>query len=129
MNENTTAIFYKLLRFGVVGLWGMIIDFGTTWFIKEKIKWNKYIANTCGFSLAVINNYIINRLWTFESQSQWLPEFGRFLLFSLIGLGLNNLLLYLFHEKGKMNFYFAKALAIGCVFIWNFFSNLYLNFY
>lgn len=129
MNENTLAAIYKLLRFGLVGLTGMIVDFATTWFVKESLKWNKYVANSCGFSLAVINNYIINRIWTFESKSAWLPEFGRFLLFSLIGLGINNILLYLFHEKGKMNFYASKALAIGCVFIWNFLSNLFLNFH
>ncbi len=129
MSETTEAIFFKLLRFGVVGLSGMVIDFSITWLVKERLRWNKYLANTFGFSLAVINNYIINRLWTFESKQEWLPEFERFFLFSLIGLGLNNLLLYLFHEKGKLNFYVAKALAIACVFIWNFFSNLYLNFH
>ncbi|MCL1932749.1 MAG: GtrA family protein, partial [Candidatus Azobacteroides sp.] len=57
--------FLKLLKFCVVGFSGMIIDFGTTWFLKEKIKINKYIANSCGFILAASSNYFWNRIWTF----------------------------------------------------------------
>lgn len=128
MIDITPELIYKIFKFGIVGVTGMVIDFGTTWVAREKLKWNQYIANSCGFSLAVINNYIINRLWTFESTQAWLPEFGRFALFSLIGLGLNNLLLYIFHEKAKLNFYFAKALAILCVFVWNFLANWLFNF-
>ena len=93
---------YKILRFGITGMIGMCIDFGVTYFLREKIKWNKYLANTCGFTLAVVNNYLLNRYWTFESQGNWLPEFGRFVLLSLIGLLLNNSLLYFFHEKLKI---------------------------
>ncbi len=121
--------FAKFIRFGIIGITGIVIDFGTTWLCKEKLKWNKYVANTCGFSLAVVNNYILNRIWTFQSTNYWLPEFGRFALFSLIGVGLNNLLLFLFHEKAGLSFYFAKLLAIGCVFIWNFSSNYFFNFH
>lgn len=129
MNVFNMELFFKLVRFGITGLIGMFIDFGTTWIAREKLKWNKYIANSCGFTLAVINNYLINRFWTFRSHESWLPEFGKFIFFSLVGLILNNLLLFLFHEKMKVRFYYAKAMAIACVFVWNFFSNWIYNFH
>ncbi|MEP6845378.1 MAG: GtrA family protein [Panacibacter sp.] len=129
MNEFNIETFYKLIRFGITGLIGMVVDFSTTWLVREKLKWNQYIANSCGFTLAVINNYLINRYWTFHSNQNWLPEFEKFLLFSLIGLALNNSSLYLFHEKMKVRFYYAKAMAIACVFVWNFFSNWLYNFH
>lgn len=129
MPEINLDLFYQIVRFGIAGVIGMAIDFGTTWFIREKLKWNQYLANTCGFLLAVVNNYMINRFWTFKSQQYWLPEFGRFMAFSLIGLVLNNTLLYVFHSKLKIRFYLAKLMAIGCVFVWNFLSNKLLNFH
>ena len=61
MSETTEAIFFKLLRFGVVGLSGMVIDFSITWLVKERLRWNKYLANTFGFSLAVIAVVFIGR--------------------------------------------------------------------
>ena len=128
MIEINKALIYSIIKFGLTGLSGMVVDFGITWIVREKLKWNQYFANTCGFSLAVINNYIINRYWTFHSQQNWVPEFGRFVLFSLIGLLLNNLLLFIFHEKCNIRFYFSKVMAIGVVFIWNFFTNWLFNF-
>ncbi len=116
-------------KFAAVGLLGMAIDFFFTWLCKEKLKINKFIANANGFSLAVVNNYILNRIWTFSSKNpQVLEQFLYFLGISSIGLALNSTFLYLFHQKLKLNFYFSKLLAIGIVFIWNFSANLLFTF-
>jgi len=107
----------------------MMIDFGTTWLCKEKLKWNKYVSNACGFSLAVICNYSINRRWTFTSNNpHWVKQFTLFVVVSLIGLLLNTGFLYFFHQKKAKNFYLAKFLAILIVFIWNFLANFFFTF-
>ena len=117
------------VKFGAVGLLGMAIDFFFTWLCKEKFKINKFIANAIGFSMAVINNYILNRIWTFSSKNpQIVEQFLYFLGISSIGLALNSSFLYLFHNKFKLNFYFSKLLAIGIVFLWNFSANLLFTF-
>ncbi len=119
----------KIIKFGLTGLLGMSIDFGTTWLCKERLKWNRYVANSCGFTLAVINNYWINRRWTFNSGNPfWLKEFGRFLIISLIGLLLNNIIIYFFHQRKATNFYLAKFVAILIVFVWNFCANFFFTF-
>lgn len=117
------------VKFGAVGLLGMSIDFFFTWLCKEKLKINKFIANAIGFSMAVINNYILNRIWTFSSKNpQIFEQFLYFLGISSIGLALNSSFLYLFHNKFKLNFYFSKLLAIAIVFLWNFSANLLFTF-
>lgn len=120
----------KFVKFGIVGAMGVVIDFGLTWYCKEKLRWNKYIANITGFSIAVINNYILNRLWTFKSTNpHWQTEFGKFALVSTMGLLLNNGCIYIFHQRLKLNFYTAKIIATGIVFIWNFTSNMFFTFH
>jgi len=123
-------LIFRILKFGLTGLIGMAIDFGATWLGKEILKINKYIANAIGFSLAVTNNYLINRVWTFQStNTHWGTEFGKFLIVSLIGLGLNTLIIYLFHQrKNGTNFYVAKCFAILIVFVWNFLANMLFTF-
>lgn len=122
-------IIIRLIKFGVVGCSGMIIDFGVTWLCKEKLKWNKYLSNSLGFVLAATNNYIWNRLWTFQSQdSQVVREYSSFLIISIIGLGLNNLIIYLLHDKLHLHFYLSKLIAIGCVTLWNFGMNYWITF-
>ena len=92
----------KFLKFCVVGLSGMVIDFSTTWLLKEKAKVNKYIANSTGFILAATSNYIWNRIWTFQSEnSQIAVEYFSFILISIAGLGINNFVIYLLDRLGS----------------------------
>ena len=119
----------KLLKFGIVGCSGMIIDFGTTYLCKEILKINKFISNGIGFILAATSNYFLNRNWTFNSQSEDIgTQYVQFMIVSAIGLGINSLVLYLLNEKLKWNFYFSKLIAIAITTIWNFFANLLFTF-
>ena len=120
---------YKFLKFGVVGFSGLFIDFGITYLTKEKLHVQKYFANAIGFITAATSNYFFNRVWTFESVNpEVMVEFTEFFLISLIGLGLNTLLLWILVSKFKMNFYVGKVFAVGLVTIWNFLANAFITF-
>lgn len=130
MKEMLLPLLGRLIKFCVVGCSGMIVDFFFTWLCKEKLKWNKYISNSIGFILAATNNYVWNRIWTFQSQNlEVAREYISFIVISLIGLGLNNLIIYLLHEKLHFNFYLSKIIAIGCVTLWNFSLNYVFTFH
>jgi putative flippase GtrA len=119
----------QLLKFALVGITGMGLDFGTTWLLKEKIKINKFVANACGFSIAVVNNFILNKYWTFDNQNPIATEqFVKFLVISIVGLGINSLLLFILLKKIKGNFYLVKLAVIGLVFFWNFSANYLYTF-
>ena len=129
MNSTWMTIFIRFIRFGIVGCSGMIVDFGVTWLCKEKLRWNKYLSNSIGFVLAATNNYIWNRLWTFQSESQAVArEYISFVVIAVIGLGLNNLIIYLLHERLHLHFYLSKLIAVGCVTLWNFSMNYVFTF-
>ncbi len=90
----------------------MVIDFSITILLKEKFKIHSYIASSAGFITAASSNYILNRIWTFESANPViLTEYGTFLLVSAVGLIVNNFFLFVFEKRA--GFYPAKVLAIG----------------
>ncbi len=123
------GFFLKFIKFCVVGLSGLIIDFGTTYLCKEKLKIQKYISNAIGFILAASSNYFFNRIWTFQSHNpQIVVEYSKFLAISIIGLGINSLILWIFVSKLKINFYISKFFAIAVVTIWNFLANAFFTF-
>jgi|SRR5574344_1566084 len=129
MEYMYTELIIKLIRFCVVGVSGMIVDFGTTWTLKEKVKANKYLANTTGFILAATSNYILNRIWTFKSQNEQVAtEYASFIGISLVGLGINNLILYVLTDRLHWNFYLSKLCAIAVVTLWNFGMNYVFTF-
>ncbi len=124
------AFFLKFLKFGLVGFTGVFVDFGITYLTKEKLHIPKYVANAIGFTTAASTNYYLNRIWTFESTNPEVArEYTEFLAISLIGLGINTLILWLLVSRFKMNFYLAKVFAIAVVTVWNFLANAYFTFY
>jgi putative flippase GtrA len=121
--------FWKFIKFGVVGFLGVFVDFGFTYVCKEWIKIPKYVANAIGFSIAASSNYLFNRIWTFHSDNpKVMMEFLQFFAISLIGLGINTLILWILVSKYKKHFYLSKLFAIGVVTIWNFLANYFITF-
>ncbi len=125
----TRDLIFKFLKFGVVGASGMIVDFGFTYLLKEVIKVQKYVANAVGFTIAATNNYFLNRWWTFHSHNPNIGmEYTKFIFFSLLGLGINMLVIWVLVSRYKRNFYVSKLFAIGVVTFWNFIVNVIYTF-
>jgi len=128
--ESFQTLIQKLLKFGIVGLSGICVDFFITWMLKEKLRLNKYVANAAGFSVAVVSNFFLNYVWTFKGTITSVPAaFGLFFAIAFIGLLLNSCFIYTFHELRKINFYLSKTGAIIFVFLWNFSANYFFNFH
>ncbi|MEN8225371.1 MAG: GtrA family protein [Bacteroidota bacterium] len=125
----STSFILKFLKFSAVGLSGLFVDYAFTYLFKEIFKVQKYVSNSIGFTIAASTNYILNRIWTFESENPDIAgEYTAFLVISIIGLGLNNLILWLIVSRFKINFYLAKFFAICVVTLWNFLANLLITF-
>ncbi|HUW06698.1 MAG TPA: GtrA family protein [Williamwhitmania sp.] len=126
LNADVVA---KFLKFGLVGISGLFIDFGITFLLRNKLKIHQYIANATGFITAASTNYILNRVYTFHSHNpHMLMEYGKFIGVSIVGLGINTFVLWLLVSKANWNFYFAKLFAIGAATMWNFIINLAITF-
>ena len=122
-------MFQQFVKFCIVGGSGVFVDFGVTWLLKEVCRINKYVANSAGFVCAATGNYLLNRIWTFESHDPEIAaQYLRFIGISVIGLLINNAVIYLLNDRLRLPFYLSKVLAIGVVTFWNFFMNYFFNF-
>ena len=125
----TSSFILKFLKFAAVGFTGLFVDYAFTFIFKEIFKVQKYISNSIGFTIAATSNYVLNRIWTFESDNPDIViEYSEFLIISIIGLGINNLILWLIVSRFKINFYVAKFFAICVVTLWNFLANFFITF-
>lgn len=120
---------WQFIKFALVGTSGLIIDFGITFILKEKYASNKYFANSIGFSFAVISNYFLNKYWTFHDLNpEIFSQALKFVLIAILGLLINNLMIYLLNHHKGFSFYVAKVFAIGSVVLWNFTANYFYTF-
>ena len=116
------------LRYSVVGVSGTIVDFGTLLLLVEVFGADPVYANIISVTLAIFNNFIWNRYWTFkERQASFHKQLGQFVIVSLVGLLINTLLLPVFIHFGVW-YVFAKVVIIGIVLIWNFLGNALWTF-
>ncbi len=133
----------KFVKFGIVGASGMVVDVGVLYLMRNVAGLPDLWANTISFTAAATSNYFLNRIWTFRSHEKQVGvEYAKFLLVSVIGLGINNGVLLLSSllwpelyngtisllGKNIEVFYLFKLLAIAITTLWNFFGNMLFTF-
>ena len=127
----------RFLRFAVVGAIGSVIDIGSLTIFKEVFHLDTLIANTTSFLLGTINNYTLNRLWTFKDtrKGSVIGQFVQYASVSAVGLLLNDLLvtslegpLGLLFGSPERGYLPAKIFATGVVLFWNFLGNRFWTF-
>ena len=121
---------FQMVRYGIVGTIGAVIDFGLLNLLVLYLDWNVYLAATVGFTAAASSNYVLNLKWTFrDSPSKHrLVQYGQFILVALLGLMINNGTMYILIENFGWWFNFAKLSAVLVVFVWNYLANRYWTF-
>lgn len=115
------------LRYAIVGVLGTAIDMGVLYALTEisgiepKTSWLFPLFVTLAFLAAVVNNYVLNRIWTFKStDSNVTAQFFRFLVVSVGGFLLTQALMWAFVSVLLLWYVLAKALTSLLVLIWNF---------
>ena len=88
-----------------------------------------FLSATCSFLAGLLVNYYISTAWVFESTIKNKHiEFTLFALIGIIGLGLNDLLIWIFTEKCHIYYMFSKLITAALVYLWNFLGRKYLVF-
>lgn len=130
-NTLTGKELQRFLRFLTVGAIGTLLDFSLLTLLKLA-GLPTLFANTVSFTAGLINNFTWNRLWTFHEtvHAGWHKQLAQFTAISLIGLALNNLILFLLEAplgvmlaQPEWGYLPAKAIATGVVMFWNYFAN------
>jgi len=115
------------LRYAIVGLIGTLVDVLTLYALTElsginpKTSYLFSLFVAIAFLAAVVNNYVLNRLWTFKSRDQNVTaQFVRFLIVSCGGFLLTQALMWVLVPVLGVWYILAKALTSVTVMIWNF---------
>lgn len=116
-------------QYAIVGCLGTAIDLGSLYLLVDFLHFHVLFAAAVSFVLAVVNNFILNKYWTFQNRSSNIrKQFIKFLLVSIIGLILTEMFMAIF-VYGLMIWYMAsKLITSGLVLTWNFLANKYWTF-
>ena len=128
--EQTSNSFYQLIRYVFVGGLAFVVDYGLLYILTEYAGLHYLLSATCSFLAGLIVNYLISTTWVFNQsklKNKWM-EFTIFGLIGVVGLGLNNLFLYLLTDKTGVHYMISKIVVAAIVMLWNFIARRIILF-
>jgi dolichol-phosphate mannosyltransferase len=118
------ATWVQLLKFGLVGGSGYLINLAVFAVLVGSLGVHHAIAAIGAFCVAVTNNFLWNRYWTFgpgEGPAHF--QAARFFAVSLASLGVNLVVLELLVSSRSVGELTAQAIAVAVAMPFNFLGN------
>jgi len=108
------ANWLQLARFSTVGAAGYVVNLATFTLCLKQVGLDYRLAAASAFLVAVTNNFVWNRRWTFGLSGRGQRRQAlRFFVVSAIAFALNVVLLQLLVELGGLPHVLAQALSVA----------------
>ena len=122
--KKVKKLFLQFCKFGLVGTLCFCIDYGLMVLLTETGILSYFVASGVSFTFSVLVNYILSMRFVFKGKDELskLQEMAIFLALSLVGLALNQMIMWIAVEFFKMFYALAKILATMRVTTYNFIS-------
>jgi dolichol-phosphate mannosyltransferase len=120
----------QLIRFATVGASGYVVNLGVFTLLVHGAGIDYKLAAVAAFVVALANNFVWNRAWTFTDASDGHAGFqaARFCVVSLVAFGFNLVVLFALVEWLHVAKVPAQAIAIAAATPLNFLGNKLWSF-
>jgi putative flippase GtrA len=123
------ANWLQLVRFGFVGGVGFLVNLAVYALFVHSAGVDYRLASVLAWLVAVLNNFVLNRHWTFDARDGRARfQAIRFLLVSLVAEALSLVLLTLLVQGASVAKVPAQALAVAASMPLNFLGNKLWSF-
>lgn len=124
------ANWLQLVRFALVGGVGFCVNLGVYAVLVKGLDVQYVAANVAAWLVAVTNNFLLNRHWTFDARSHGRAhaQAMRFLVVSLLAEAFTLALLAALVQGARLDKVLAQAIAVCCAMPLNFLGNKLWSF-
>ncbi len=114
-------ILVQLIRYVFVGAAAFVADAGALWLVSDLLHIHYLIAAAVAFIFGLFVNYVLSKLFVFKQQKESkVKEFIAYGIIGVIGLGLTEVLMFLFTEAAGIHYMLSKVISAVIVLMWNF---------
>ena len=111
----------QIIKFAIVGVVATFVDVGVLVVLKELLHIDVLVSSAISFCVSVAVNYILSMTFVFKSKNQnKLREIVIFVLLSVGGLCLNQLILWIGVTFTPVYYLIVKLFALVIVPVYNF---------
>ncbi|MDX6638869.1 MAG: hypothetical protein QOJ01_2380 [Solirubrobacterales bacterium] len=124
LGTRSSDNWFQLLKFGAVGGSGYVINLIAFTLLVNAAGIHHLIAAVLAFCVAVSNNFVLNRIWTFRGTEGHAGfQAARFLAVSVGALIINLVVLYVLADVAGLGDVPAQAIAVATAMPFNFLGN------
>ena len=119
----------QAVKYGVVGASNTLITAIVIWVMMKGFGFSDVVSNITGYIAGVLNSFIWNKQWTFQSAAGWLSSALRFgLVFGVCYLFQLGLLIYVLTPYLEIDPYYNQLIAMLFYTVINFVMNKFYTF-
>ncbi|MEN8175697.1 MAG: GtrA family protein [Pseudomonadota bacterium] len=120
----------ELRRYLLAGGLAFLVDAGLVFGLTEVAGWHYMVSATAGFAAGLVVNYLLCIRWVFSHRAleNRRLEMTIFASIGLVGLLLNDGVIWLLTEGAGIHYMASKLAATGVVFAFNFLSRKLMLF-
>ena len=128
--RSSDHLLTQFFRYAIVGGISFVVDFGLLYLLTGYAGLHYLLSATIAFLAGLTVNYLISIRWVFRRHTldNRTAEFALYAVIGVVGLLLNDLLLYLFTDRLELHYLLSKLVAAAIVLIWNFAGRKFLLF-
>lgn len=121
MNDKKNLI-RQIMKFGFVGGSAFVIDAGILFVLTNFCGIHYLVSGMISFTVSVIYNYILSIKWVFDAKKDGnkTQELIVFIGLSVIGLGINQLFMWILVDMAGIYYMLSKIIATFIVMVYNF---------
>jgi dolichol-phosphate mannosyltransferase len=112
-----------MVRFGCVGLLGVVVNSGLLWLLTERAQLYYAVSSLLATEGAILTNFALHHRWTFASANDggsMLPKLVKYNLLALGGLFLTVGTLVGLTALLRLHYLPANLMAVGVGTAWNY---------
>jgi len=118
----------QFIKFGIVGVSNTLLTAIIIWFLLKEFHCSDYLSNFTGYIIGLLNSFIWNRKWTFESKTKLSVTAFKFIVTFVISYLFQLGNLYLLLHFTLIDPYYCQILSIVVYTLINFILNKYYTF-
>lgn len=130
LKNQTNNTLIQLFRYTFVGGFAFIVDFSLLVILTEFCGIHYLISTAIALTIGLSINYCLSVIWVFDKRklANRSIEFTLFAIIGIIGLGLNELFIWLFTEFAGFHYLISKIISTAIIYLWNFFARKFILF-
>ncbi len=118
--------FWEMFRFLAVGGGCFLLEYVLLYTLTEYVGFEPLVSAPIAFTISLIVNYILCVYVVFHAEHQSTTQAVLFIVTSIMGLGINQLVMWGCIDLLGIWYMFSKVVASAIVMIWNYFTKRFI---